>query len=408
MSISKPKNIFIVYCIGIILVMYKSQSLMFTRPIPESIIYLFGAGISSIYLFNIQNKVRHVSEAILVCIYLIILIYLYDLIFVIRLSILGIVIIFCSIICACSVILLPLNNKLYLLGLFTKITSILVLISLLGWILYLLNIPLPHYTNTSHPYYIHTIYYLFNLNGYPELQIIPRFAGMFLEPGHLGTMCVFLLYLNKFNLKNYYNITLVLGIFLSFSLAAYGLLIVCSILILYQKGKGFWIGIFACVIIFIGILSASYNNGDNPLYELIFQRLEITDDGDIKGNNRTSKMFDYVFDNYLKSDKIWIGYGRESLGKAEDGSQSITIGCATFKRYFFLRGICGSSLIILLLITYWWNNRSTRTSGFLIIYVVANIIRDYPTEPIWLYLYLLALPILMREKYEKITFVPRS
>lgn len=404
---SKPRWLFILYSIGILLVMYKSQSLMFTRPIPESLIYLYGAVISCVFSFIILNKIKRISAAILSCIFLIVLIYVYDLLFVIRLSFLGGIILLCSIVCSCSVLLLPYNDKRYLLNLFTKFTSILILISLFGWILFLLKVPLPHYTNTSHPYYIHTIYYLFNLNGYPELQFVPRFAGMFLEPGHLGTMCVFLLYLNNFRLKNILNLGLLLGVLLSLSLAAYGLLVGSIILVLYQKGKTIWITLFASLFITIGILSTVINNGDNPIYEMIFKRLEVTDDGDIKGNNRTSKVFDYVFDRYLKTDKIWIGYGRESLGRSEDGSQSLTIGCATYKRYFFLRGVFGTALIVLLLLIYWWKYRSIRTSGFLIIYIVANIIRDYPSEPIWLYIYLMALPLLKNEKHEKIALMSR-
>ena len=388
--------------------MYKSQSLLFIRPFPESIIYLNGAIVSSILLWFVLKKNSRTSINSILFIYLIILINVYDLLLVIRLSFLSTLIQFCSIVCASSIIILPDRNKEYLLNLFIKITSVLVLISLSGWILFLLKVPLPHYTNTSHPYYIHTIYYLFNLNGYPELQLIPRFAGMFLEPGHLGTMCVFILYLKRFNLKSFLNIILLLGVLLSFSLAAYGLLVLSIVLILYQNGKKLWIGFFSSIFILIGLLSSMINNGDNALYELIFQRLEVTDDGDIKGNNRTSKTFDYVFDDYLKTDRIWLGYGRDSLGSAEDGSKSLTIGCATYKRYFFIRGVFGTILILLLLISYWWKYRSVYSTGFLIVYLVANFIRDYPSEPIWLYIYLCALPFLRRERNEKIAFVFRS
>ena len=85
--------------------------------------------------------------------------------------------------------------------LFISCTQFIVAIGLFGWILYLFNVSLPHYIDLSDPYYVHTIYYLFNLNGLPEFQIVPRFSGSFLEPGHLGTMCVFLLYINRFNLR---------------------------------------------------------------------------------------------------------------------------------------------------------------------------------------------------------------
>ncbi len=39
----------------------------------------------------------------------------------------------------------------------------------------------------------------------------------------------------------------------------------------------------------------------------------MNDDGEIAGNNRTSKVFDSVYDKYLDSDRIWLGYGSYSL-----------------------------------------------------------------------------------------------
>lgn len=396
----RPKWLLNIFILGVILIMYKSQSLLFVRPIPESVIYLFGVVVSVLYVSFHSLILKKVTPLIFLCLCLIVGIYSYDLLFVNRITLLGIIISFCSILCASTVLILPTTAKRKLLIIFTKVTSILVLISLVGWILFLLKIPLPHYTNTSHPYYIHTIYYLFNLNGYPEMQIIPRFAGMFLEPGHLGTMCTFLLYINKFNLRNVLNIALLLGVLLSFSLAGYGLLVGAAALHFYNNGKKGLL-IAGCIIfVLIGAGSAIYNNGDNPLYQLIFQRLEMNDDGEIEGNNRTSKVFDRAYDRYLESDRIWLGYGRDSLGSAEDGSTSLTIGCATYKRYFFLRGIIGSALVIFLLGIYLCKYPSKYTLGFAIVYVVANMIRDYPAEPIWLYLYFLALPILKSKRYE--------
>lgn len=391
------KLFYVFFVLGVILVMYKSQDLMFVRYLPESVIYLYGMVVSLAYLFANNHIVRNISNIQFFCICLILFIYAYDVLLVNRLSFLGCIISLCAIVCGSTVLILPDSVKRRILDLFVKITSILVLISLIGWILFLVGVPLPHYTNTSHPYYIHTIYYLFNLNGYPEMQFIPRFAGMFLEPGHLCTMCIFLLYINRFNLHRFLNIVLLAGVLLSFSLAAYGLLIGALIIYLYQIGKKFWLLLSVLVFIAVGIASAMINNGDNPLYQLIYQRLEMNDDGEIAGNNRTSKVFDSVYDKYLDSDRIWLGYGRDSLGSAEDGSTSITIGCATYKRYFFLRGIIGSFLVIILLMAYWYKYRSVRGTGFVIIYLVANMIRDYPMEPIWLYLYILSLPVLKKD-----------
>ena len=246
------------------------------------------------------------------------------------------------------------------------------------------------------PYYYHTIYYLFNLNGDPDLQLVPRFAGFFLEPGHLGTMCVFLLCINRFRLREFGNKILLAGVLFSLSLAAYGLLVGAVIIYFIQMRKIIWIIIFGSLFATVGIISYFYNNGDNVLYQMIFHRIEF-EDGEMVGNNRTSMYFDAEFDKYLSSSKVWTGMGRDAFGSEKNANQNITIGCAGYKRYFFIRGVLGTVLLLLFLVAYYWNYRSIWTLGFLIVFIVGNLIRDYPLKPIWLYLFILSLPILKLE-----------
>ena len=40
---------------------------------------------------------------------------------------------------------------------------------------------------------------------------------------------------------------------------------------------------------------------------------------------------------------------------------------------------------------------SFRSFGFLIVYVISNLIRDYPTKEMWMFLFLIAIPILYYE-----------
>ena len=322
------------------------------------------------------------------------LIWMYDQFWVEDPSILSLLGMLITISYGCLIVLLDHDLRLQFLYIFTKTVVILLGIALFGWGLFLVGIPLPHYTDTSDPYYVHTIYFLFNLNGYPEMQIIPRFAGPFLEPGHCGTMSIFLLYINGFNLKKLKNIILLLSVLLSLSLAAYGLLVGAIIIILYNKGKYLSIIAIAGIFIVIGLGSMTYNGGDNALNTAIVARLEMDDSGNMAGSNRTSAAFDRRYDKYLKSDQLLMGVGNEAFGTKEDGSENITLGCASYKRYFFLRGIFGSGLIIFFLIFYFFKFRNRKSMGFFIVYLIANAIRDYPTMEMWMFLYLLAIPIL--------------
>ena len=213
---------------------------------------------------------------------------------------------------------------------------------------------------------------------------------------YLLFMCVFLLCINRFRLREFGNKILLAGVLFSLSLAAYGLLVGAVIIYFIQMRKIIWIIIFGSLFATVGIISYFYNNGDNVLYQMIFHRIEF-EDGEMVGNNRTSMYFDAEFDKYLSSSKVWTGMGRDAFGSEKNANQNITIGCAGYKRYFFIRGVLGTVLLLLFLVAYYWNYRSIWTLGFLIVFIVGNLIRDYPLKPIWLYLFILSLPILKLE-----------
>lgn len=198
---------------------------------------------------------------------------------------------------------------------------------------------------------------------------------------------------------------LLIGTLLSFSLAAYGLLVGAILIILYQYRKYLWISVLLSMYLGVGLFSITYNDGDNVLNMAIVSRLEMTDEGEIAGSNRTSMAFDSTYEKFLRSNEIWTGVGSKAFGVRGDGSDNVTIGCASYKRYFFLRGIIGSSLIVIFLILYCFYYHSSWSWGFLIIYVVANLIRDYPTMEMWMYLYLLAIPYLSNIQKQRLNIV---
>lgn len=82
-------------------------------------------------------------------------------------------------------------------------------------------------------------------------------------------MCVFLLCINRFRLRELGNKILLVGVLFSLSLAAYGLLVGAVIIYFIQMRKTIWIIVFGSLFTTVGIISYFYNNGDNVLYQMI-------------------------------------------------------------------------------------------------------------------------------------------
>ena len=268
-------------------------------------------------------------------------------------------------------------------------------ISLIGWFLYLAGIPLPHYYSDTTDFYTHEVYYLFIAGADNILEeLLPRFCGMFLEPGHVGSTCCLLLFINRFNFKDKSNYIYLLSIIFSLSLAAYGLLFIGLCLHYLLKGVHvlkyiLFLGVLACAFYIFGL---TYNNGDNIFNEKILSRLMFVD-GELSGNNRTSMLFDAYYEDWLKHGDLINGYGRKAYG---DGTESTNIlhGCASYKRFFFINGIIGFILVSILYWSLFYKYRSNQTWGFLVLYVICNMIRDYPFRLMWLYLFILGSVIL--------------
>ena len=243
-AITKPKFDIFVLAFAVLLLMFKSQRILWVRPIPEIIIVVFGIAVFLFHLRLYVNHFRYTYISVFHSMALLLFLFAYETLCVSDLNPIAILASMSTLFCTEILILIPVQFKRQILNFVIKVIQFCVGISLVGWILFLLKFPLPHYTDASDPYYYHTIYYLFNLNGDPDLQLVPRFAGFFLEPGHLGTMCVFLLCINRFRLREFGNKILLAGVLFSLSLAAYGLLVGAVIIYFIQMRKIIWIIIF--------------------------------------------------------------------------------------------------------------------------------------------------------------------
>lgn len=220
------------------------------------------------------------------------------------------------------IILLSNERALEFFSFFKKVLSYLLLLSIIGWVLYLLGVPLPHGQITfgeidGGARYYYNNYYLFLVADSSRFEV-PRFEAFFTEAGYLGCILSVLLFSEGFVIKKKpQNIIFLIALVLSFSLAGW-LISLLGYLILKLKPSVRSVFVVVILIgVFFTIFSVSrvYNGGDNILYNYVFNRLEYDSGaGTIQGYNRSSASTADYFEDFLRSDKLLLGEGADSLG----------------------------------------------------------------------------------------------
>lgn len=140
--------------------------------------------------------------------------------------------------------------------------------------------------------------------------------------------------------KRWYNISLLLGLLFSFSLAGYAYLVAIIFLNMWIKRKNIVLKFLSVIILVSAVVGGSfvYKGGDNMLHNLIILRLEI-DDGELAGNNRVSKNFDMEYQSFLDSSDIIFGRDYDYSNFGDSG----------YKVFFYDFGIVG---VLLLFVFY--------------------------------------------------------
>ena len=302
-----------------------------------------------------------------------------------------------------SVFFLTYYEKLYVLRVFTNGFFVILLISLFGWVLFLLGVSLPHsglilHSNGFHEYYD---YYFFRIASQSLESDFPRFQSIFLEPGQLATPCVFLFYLNSFENKVFgrKNLVLLVAIILSFSLISYGLMLVTFVTIAWTKGARWRVPLTIIVVFVIGgiyyFASSSENNAINAL---ILSRLEYDEETIISGNNRTASVFDANYANFIKSKDKYFGIHKE-LSSGYNWSNN----SSGYKKFIVHEGIVGL-VVIMALITAMFlkNKKNAKTFIFFIILVMAFLVRNLLQSPLWLSIAILGFYLLGNENNLKV------
>lgn len=367
----------------LILAMCVSMELYFTWKLPESIVNLMCA---VVFFLSYFRKVRITIYSLLLIAFVVIC-YVYNYVHTIAFSFVSFVNLFSLIIITSFYLLTSVDFKLKLLYSFDFFLKCLCCVSLIGWLLYLVGVPLPHYYSDTSDFYSHEVYYLFVITNSSIWDIIPRFSGMFLEPGHIGSTACLCLYIHRFNFRIKSNYIYLLAILFSLSLAAYVLLFIGICIYYFFNGKHvvwslFVLSFFTVIFVSIGL---NYNDGNNIINERILSRL-VFEDGQLSGDNRTSMLFDSYYEEWLREGNVIFGYGQKAYGY--DGSTNILLGCASFKRFFFVNGVIGVLLVLILYFILFRKYPSKQGWGFFALYILCNMIRDYPYRLMWFYLFI--------------------
>lgn len=166
---------------------------------------------------------------------------------------------------------------------FTKLLSILLVPAIIEHIMIaFLNMPLTESTYIEEcPINPEREYngYLFNVYLLSTLEFVGsfRFLSFYDEPGVLGNITMVLLYIQRFNLKKWYNFVLLVSGILSFSLTFYVAVAAYYILFGNFKLKMTFLIVVAIATIYF------YNN--EIVYDLVFKRVEF-ENGSLAGYNR--------------------------------------------------------------------------------------------------------------------------
>lgn len=298
-----------------------------------------------------------------------------------------------------SVVILSVDEMKYLLKVITNCFVVILVISIFGWVLYLIGFPLsytgPHYhQNGFHVYYD---YFFFTVGSSSTLEY-QRFSSVFLEPGQMATPCAFLFHLNTRNdrIFRFRNMIMLVAIIMSFSLVAYGLLLFSIVANLLTRSNSKYT--FPIMVVTLSLFGGLYwyfsTNEDTAVYARIISRLEYDEESNtISGYNRTGENFEIHYANLMQSSEKYFG-ARDQLTEGNDW----TVQASGYKKFIVYHGIVGFSLVLLLMLMLFWNNRSMASLVYVLIVVVAFLVRDLLTSPLWLTLAVIGTYIIGSEE----------
>lgn len=257
------------------------------------------------------------------------------------------------------------------------IFAIILAVSIFFFLLhFFIDLPFFLFKNNNDYYAPFKNYIFFVVSEAEDLGWLTRFNSIFIEPGHLAMACAIFLYINGYSLKKLQNIAMTIGLIWSFSLAGFLLYIIGIVLQTLVKSKNMGKSLLKmCVIlvVLVGIGMAYYSPTNEDIVSVqILSRLEFDENKGLSGNNRNSMVFDQFYEKITKSDKKFLGIGKDELNRRYGGT-----GNASYKNYVLGYGYIGLmsifGLMSLILLVF----PSKRGFGLMLLLCASFIQRPY-------------------------------
>ena len=138
------------------------------------------------------------------------------------------------------------------------------------------------------------------------------------------------------------------------------------------------------------VVAVTYLAADENVFSrLILARLEMGDDGELVGDNRTHESFDVFYNKFLDSDKVWFGYGYRYCNLVADtGGQS-------YKHLIVDHGIIMSIIYVMAFFYYYLSYKIKKKHLLFLLMVLFSILFQRPFITYIVYLFLMISPAAM-------------
>lgn len=224
--------------------------------------------------------------------------------------------------------------KIRIFNYFYWIIQICNIISLLIYLLYILNVNMgfervPYYVDNG---VVYEKWWLFAIyKGGANV----RLCGIFNEPGGLGTVCALLFAARYSASKKWEKIILIITVILTYSVAGYVILLLYLALYLLKKDARNFVLIALLLSLFLYLPTLTYSDSR---FNTFIHRFALTETG-MAGDNRTNSDFNEVYYNLINSFKGLIGNGH---------GYPYPSGVLSYKIYIIQYGILGFLLWIIM------------------------------------------------------------
>lgn len=390
-----------IYYISIILLMLSTVGTSWLRPIPYSLLVCFAF---STTIMSFSNGIFYYDVKLSKIFVIYVLITIIATIFspYFRLSV--ILRSFMHTIVILGVIFLKDHSKVELFNRFVKTLTLILLITIPAWLLYLAGFRFfrSTYVDVGDGFHFLNDYTFFVISDIGERGDFLRFSSVFMEPGWIGTICCFTIFGMGLNFKKFPTWLCIFGLLLSMSLSAVVNLLICAILWIWQTSRHrmAWLCFSLFSLISVTMFALNYNKGNNMINQLIVQRLVFDEDLGIAGNNRTNDEFDRHFDNMITGSDKWFGIGYEIDQEFEETNDWYNHSSG-IKKEIMVNGCIGTGLFLLLLIQLLIRYRSKRSFVFFVCFIMASFIRCLWRTDCYLILFIIILCTLCAEDINK-------